>query len=166
MGCYQLICQHSKAVCFYLINQTLSQGIDRLAIFAKKLFKDNVKLIRYFHHRCMPAFVDEVQFTIWDEPFKFLCYKRRSNSIIIAPDQAGRLFNPCQFVAQVISDSTLREGNNFNNLNPVVSYFEYLIYKFISSHSRIVKSKLGLFTDVLSVATFGISVTHSTFKQP
>lgn len=49
--------------------------------------QDGIELIRHFHHRRMPAFVDKMQFAVWYQFVELFGHKGRCNGVIIPPYQ-------------------------------------------------------------------------------
>ena len=83
-----------------------SKSSDRcgLAQFCQKFMKYPVELIGYFHHGCMAAMVDKMQFTVRDQLIEFPAYKGRGHGVIIAPNQQRGLFDLVQFFPKIISN--------------------------------------------------------------
>src|SRR5690349_5765544 len=82
----------------------------RFVQFSQKFMKDTVELFRPFHHRSMPAFIDKVQFTVWDQLVEFLSYEGRGNIVVISPYQQGRVLDLAHLLAQVVPDGALGQG--------------------------------------------------------
>ena len=88
-----------------LVNEVFEITNNRLKVIkiialAKSAIRNNlgeelkdVKLFRYFHHRCMATFIYKMQFAIGYQVVKFFTNKWRCYSIVVTPYKAGRLFN-------------------------------------------------------------------------
>jgi len=50
----------------------------------------------------MPALIDKVQLTVWDQLVEFLSYEGWGNIVVISPYQQGRVLDLAHFLAQVV----------------------------------------------------------------
>src|ERR1043165_3871406 len=112
----------------------------------------------------MPALVNKMELTVWDQLMKFPGNERWSNCIIIAPDETGWLLNLAYFFSQIVPDGRFSQRNYLDHLDPVVGYFKTFVTQLLGGHCRIVKGKLCFLTDIFLIPTFWVAITHTIFK--
>jgi len=104
----------------YQINERLG---ELLAIVPRMLLEEALHMVRkplrMLYHGGVPAFLNGVQFRIWDEFMKLLRHVHGSNKVVLTPKQERRNFDQGKKILKVVLLSTTGGMNEIKDLTSV-----------------------------------------------
>lgn len=124
-----------------------------------------VEQFRVLHHRRMATFFQHDKLGVLDSLVEFLADEGGGHLVVFAPDEKGGGGDSLQAFPQVVADGRFGGRHHSNGFVAVVDSVEDFVHEFFGRCSRIVKSILRFFLDIVVVAPLREGGAHRTFEE-